>query len=61
MSPDELLQQIIDSMDPEDALAVLAAAVSRLLPVLGEEARLIFVMKLVGAAGGDKVSSLVHL
>jgi hypothetical protein len=60
MSPDQL-QHLLDSMDPEEALAALAAAAKKLLPLLGEEARLNFMLRLVGAAGGDKVGSLVHL
>jgi hypothetical protein len=48
-------------MDPEEALAALAAAAKKLLPLLGEEARFSFMVHLVGAAGGDKVGSLVHL
>jgi hypothetical protein len=60
MSPDQL-QHLLDSMDPQEALAALAAAAKKLLPLLGEEARLNFMVHLVGAAGGDKVGSLVHL
>ena len=60
MNPKEL-QRIIEALDPEEALAALAAAVKKLFPVLGEEARLKFMVNLVGAAGGDKVSSMVHL
>jgi hypothetical protein len=60
MNPKEL-QRIIEALDPEEALAALAAAVKKLFPVLGEEARLNFMVNLVGAAGGDKVSSMVHL
>jgi hypothetical protein len=52
---------MLDAMDPEEALAALAAAAKKLLPLLGEEARLAFMVHLVGAAGGDKVGSLVHL
>jgi hypothetical protein len=60
MSPDRL-QQVIDALEPEEALAALAVAAKKLLPLLGEEARLKFMMNLLGAAGGDKVTSTVHL
>ncbi len=55
------LKRLIDAMDPEEALAELAAAVNRLYPLLGEKARSDFLVRLLGAAGGDKVSSMVHL
>lgn len=57
----ERLKQAIEAMDPEEALTVMAAAVKQLFLLLGEEARLNFIVNLVGDAGTDKVSSLVHL
>ncbi len=57
----EQLQQIMDGMEPEEALAALARAAARLFPLLGEEALLKFVVALVGQAEGDKVASMVHL
>lgn len=55
------LQQVIDGMDPPAALAALTTVVQKVLSNLGEEARLQFVVNLVGDAGADKVGSLVHL
>jgi hypothetical protein len=55
------LQKIIKEMDPEEALAVLAETAKDLFPLLGEEARLKFVMSFTGEAGKDKISSMVHL
>jgi hypothetical protein len=55
------LQPILEAMEPEEALAALVAAVRKLFPLLGEEARRSFMVDLVGAAGDDKVSSMVHL
>ncbi|MGD9075588.1 MAG: hypothetical protein PVJ69_10280 [Desulfobacteraceae bacterium] len=53
--------ELVDSMDPEKAAAELAHVIKKLFPLLGEEARLSFVMNLVGESGQDKVASLVHL
>ncbi len=39
----------------------MAAIIKKLFPLLEEQARLNFVMNLIGDAGTDKVSSLVHL
>lgn len=60
MGTDDILRAV-EGTDPEAALAALARAARRLLPHLGEEARLRFMMDLLGEAGDDKVSSLVHL
>lgn len=43
-------------MDPEQALRELADALRRIFPLLGEEARLQFVVNLVEEAGADKVT-----
>jgi hypothetical protein len=55
------LQKIIGDMDPEEALAVLAVMAKDLFPLLGDEARLKFVMSFTGDAGKDRITSLVHL
>ncbi len=55
------IAEIVDSMEPEEAAAELALVVKRLFPLLGEEARLNFVMNLVGESGEDKLASMVHL
>jgi hypothetical protein len=55
------LQKALETLDPEEALAALAAAVQRLLPSLDEAARLRFLLDLLGERQGDKVSSMVHL
>lgn len=60
MSEDRI-QQIMESLEPEEALAVLARAAGRLFPLLGDEALTQFVVSLVGQAEGDKVASMVHL
>ncbi|MGD8230254.1 MAG: hypothetical protein PVH82_15565 [Desulfobacteraceae bacterium] len=53
--------EIIDSMEPEKAAAELARMIKKLFPLLGEEARLSFIMNLVGDSGEDKLASMVHL
>jgi hypothetical protein len=55
------IAEVVDSMEPEEAAAELAVVVKKLFPLLGEEARLNFVMNLVGESGEDKLASMVHL
>ncbi len=55
------LQQIVDKLEPEEALKEMAAIIKKLFPLLEEQARLDFVVNLMGDAGSDKISSMVHL
>jgi hypothetical protein len=55
------IQEHLDRMTPEKALAEITAALKKLLPLMTEEVRLDFVVNLIGGAGDDKVSSMVHL
>jgi hypothetical protein len=55
------IQEIVNGMDPEEAAAEIALAMKKLFTLLGEEARIKFVMNLVGDSGEDKVGSMVHL
>jgi hypothetical protein len=55
------IAEIAESMEPEKAAAELARVIKKLFPLLGEEARLNFVMNLVGESGEDKLASMVHL
>jgi hypothetical protein len=55
------IQEILDRLSPEAALAEIAAALKKLLPTISPEGRLDFVMDLIGGAGDDKVASMVHL
>jgi len=57
---DDILR-VVEATDPEAALAARARAARQLLAHLGDEARLRFMMDLLGETGDDKVSSLVHL
>jgi len=55
------LQKIINRMEPDAALACLAEAAKNLLAHLDEQARVDFVVSMIGRAGSDKVASLVDL
>lgn len=55
------LEEVIARMEPEQALAAIAEVANSLLSQISDEARLNFVVSLVGNAGADKVSSMVNL
>ena len=55
------LQQIIDRMEPEEALAELVPSVKKLLSHLNEEAKVRFVTELIGGENNDKITSMVNL
>jgi len=55
------IQQVVDTMDPEEALKAIAGALKNLFSLLGEEAWVNFVIDLAGEPGTDKLSSMVHL
>lgn len=55
------IQEILKSMAPATAMAEIAATLKTILPLVTDEDRLNFVVNLIGSAGDDKVSSLVHL
>ncbi len=60
MSVDKI-QEIIDTMEPQEAASAIGLVMKTLFPLLDEEDRLKFVMSLVGESTEDKVASLVHL
>jgi hypothetical protein len=55
------IDELVDRMEPEKAAAELARVIKKLFPLLEEEARLNFVMNLMGESGEDKLASMVHL
>jgi hypothetical protein len=57
----EKLQHLIETMEPQEALQVIAQAVRTLLAVLGEEAWQDFVVTLVGETATDRTAGMVHL
>jgi hypothetical protein len=59
--PGKTILELIEKLDPEKALKEIALAVKTLFPLLDQDARLNFVVSLIGDAGADKVASLVNL
>ena len=57
----EKLQQLIESMEPQEALQVIAQVVRNLFSLLGEEAWQDFVVTLVGETATDRTAGMVHL
>lgn len=55
------LQEILNRLEPGEALATLAPELKKILAHLDEEARVGFVVGMLGGAEGDKISSLVDL
>jgi hypothetical protein len=55
------IKKILDRLAPEAAIAEIAGALRELLPLVSDEVRLNFVVKLIGGASDDKVASMVHL
>jgi hypothetical protein len=55
------LQQILDAMEPGEALAALTPQLRKILAHLDEEAQVGFVTGLLDGSDGDKVSSMVNL
>jgi len=57
----EKLQHILDSIEPGELLAMLGPVLKKNLIHLGEEARVGFVLSLLGESGVDKVAGMVNL
>jgi len=55
------IQELVDGMDPKAAAAEISEVMKRLFSFLGEEARLDFIMSVIGDTGKDKIGGLVHL
>lgn len=55
------IQEMLERLEPKQAMDEIAAALEKLLPLLPEEERLNFVVQLIGGADDDKVASMVHL
>jgi hypothetical protein len=60
MSTDKI-QKLVDSMEPEEAASAISSILKKLFPLLEEEARLQFVLNLLGEPSDEKLTSLVHL
>jgi hypothetical protein len=57
----ETLRQLVDSMSPDTALDRMAVEIRRLFSHMREDARIDFLVSLMGGSPEDKDSSLVHL
>ena len=57
----EKLKQIIEQMEPGEAISSLALVLKDLFPLIDEDDRVQFIVNLVGSAGDDKVVGMVHL
>jgi len=55
------LEQLLNRLEPEEALNEIVHLIRKLFPLLDEKVHLDFVVNLIGDVGSDKVSSLVHL
>ena len=55
------IDEFLEGLAPAEALPAIGGALKKILPLVSEEDRLNFVVKLVGGAGDDKVASMVHL
>jgi hypothetical protein len=55
------IEEILEGMDPAQALHEIAGALKKILSLVTEEDRLNFVVNLIGGASDDKVASMVHL
>ncbi len=57
----EKIKECIETMEPQEAASALGRVMQDLFPLLDEEARLEFVMDLVGEPAADQVTSMDHL
>lgn len=57
----EELRQILNTMEPAEALAAMLPELKTILAQVDEEARHRFVADMLGGPEGDKVSSMVDL
>jgi hypothetical protein len=55
------IREILEGMDPDQALSEIAGVLKKILPLVTEEERLNFVVNLIGGESSDKVASMVHL
>ena len=57
----EKIQELVNTMEPQEAASALALVINDLFPLLDEDAQVRFVMDLIGDSSDDKITSLVHL
>lgn len=57
----EKIEQLIETMEPQEALQAIAQVVRNLFSLLGEAAWQEFVVTLVGETAADRMAGMVHL
>jgi hypothetical protein len=57
----EKINALIETMEPQEAASAIGRVMQGLFSLLDDEARLEFVMGLVGEPAADKLTSMVHL
>jgi hypothetical protein len=55
------IQELVETMDPQEAATEMSHAAKKLFSLLGEEALRYFLTTLIGDGGQDKLAGLVHL
>jgi hypothetical protein len=55
------IQELVSNLKPQEVASALSFVIKDLFPLLDEDARIKFVMDLIGDSGDDKISSMVHL
>ena len=55
------IQQILDKMEPEEALAEIVPHIKKIISHLDEDAKVRLVTELIGGSNKDKITSMVNL
>ena len=55
------IKKLIEKMEPEQAMAEIAAMVKEIFPLVSEKLRVEFIYALTGDSDSDSVSGLVNL
>ncbi len=55
------LDEVISGMSIDQIKDLIVSLMEQVFPVLGEEAKKDFVLKMVGKAGDEETASMVHL
>jgi len=61
MNESRKIEEILDRLEPTEALAALTPGLKKTLAHLDEEARVGFVTDMIEEPGSDKVASMVNL
>jgi hypothetical protein len=55
------IQEILDKMEPEEALEQIVPPIKKIISYLDDEAKVKFVTELMGGSDKDKITSMVNL